>query len=173
MTTPGGKQEMGIINESGLYALILTSRKPEAKKFKKWVTSEVLPSLRRTGRYEMPASMPVKTLSPNQQIYLQNVAESLAHAFYMERSTKNWLLKYAYVLVGVTRFSQIPSARCEEVFDYLTSLRRPIDKYLSERIRHERDWLTQVLKRELDRRLGRSGPEFELVPTGMSTELEL
>lgn len=47
--TPGGKRELSIINESGLYALILTSRKPEAKKFKKWVTSEVLPALRRTG----------------------------------------------------------------------------------------------------------------------------
>lgn len=49
--TPGGQQEMTIINESGLYSLILTSRKPEAKKFKKWVTSEVLPAIRKTGRY--------------------------------------------------------------------------------------------------------------------------
>ncbi len=40
-----------IINESGLYALILTSRKPEAKRFKRWVTGEVLPSIRRTGNY--------------------------------------------------------------------------------------------------------------------------
>ena len=49
--TPGGEQEMTIINESGLYSLILGSRKPEAKKFKKWVTSEVLPAIRKTGRY--------------------------------------------------------------------------------------------------------------------------
>lgn len=49
MTTLGGKQEMSIINESGLYALILRSRKPEARKFAKWVTSEVLPSIRKTG----------------------------------------------------------------------------------------------------------------------------
>lgn len=49
--TPSGQQEMTIINESGLYSLILTSRKPEAKKFKKWVTSEVLPAIRKTGRY--------------------------------------------------------------------------------------------------------------------------
>lgn len=51
MGTPGGQQEMTIINESGLYSLILTSRKPEAKKFKKWVTSEVLPAIRKTGAY--------------------------------------------------------------------------------------------------------------------------
>lgn len=50
--TPGGEQEMTVINESGLYACILKSRKPEAKKFKKWVTSEVLPAIRKTGRYE-------------------------------------------------------------------------------------------------------------------------
>ena len=41
------------INESGLYALILSSKLPQAKAFKRWVTSEVLPQIRRTGRYEM------------------------------------------------------------------------------------------------------------------------
>jgi len=56
MDTPGGPQKMSIINESGLYALILTSRKPEAKKFKKWVTSEVLRTLRKRGHYTMPGT---------------------------------------------------------------------------------------------------------------------
>lgn len=49
--TPGGKQEVSIINESGLYSVILVSRKPEAKKFKRWVTHEVLPSIRKHGLY--------------------------------------------------------------------------------------------------------------------------
>jgi len=49
--TPGGMQNMGAINESGFYSLILASRKPQAKAFKKWVTSEVLPSIRRDGGY--------------------------------------------------------------------------------------------------------------------------
>lgn len=53
--TPSGDQEMTVINESGLYHLIIVSRKPEAKKFRKWVTSEVLPAIRKTGRYELPA----------------------------------------------------------------------------------------------------------------------
>lgn len=48
------KRNMTTINESGLYSLILTSRKPEAKSFKKWVTSEVLPSIRKTGSYSVP-----------------------------------------------------------------------------------------------------------------------
>lgn len=49
--TPGGPQEMTCINESGLYNLILRSDKPGAKKFKRWVTHEVLPSIRRHGLY--------------------------------------------------------------------------------------------------------------------------
>jgi len=53
MDTLGGKQAVSIINESGLYNLIFKSRKPEAKVFQKWVTSELLPTLRKAGRYEM------------------------------------------------------------------------------------------------------------------------
>lgn len=49
--TPGGPQDMAVINESGLFTLILGNRKPEAKAFKRWVTHEVLPSIWRTGRY--------------------------------------------------------------------------------------------------------------------------
>lgn len=53
--TPGGRQAMTVVNESGMYALILQSRKPEAKAFRKWVTSEVLPSIRKYGFYISPA----------------------------------------------------------------------------------------------------------------------
>jgi prophage antirepressor-like protein len=49
--TPGGRQNLSIVSESGLYALILRSDKPAAKAFRKWVTSEVLPSLRKDGFY--------------------------------------------------------------------------------------------------------------------------
>lgn len=49
--TPGGEQEMTVISESGLYSAILGSSKPEAKAFKKWVTGEVLPAIRKTGGY--------------------------------------------------------------------------------------------------------------------------
>lgn len=50
--TLGGSQDLTVINESGLYSLILSSKLPSAKKFKHWITSEVLPSIRKTGRYE-------------------------------------------------------------------------------------------------------------------------
>lgn len=62
MMTPGGKQNMVIINESGLYSLILSSKLPTAKKFKRWVTSEILPTLRKTGTYT------ARTMTPNEII---------------------------------------------------------------------------------------------------------
>lgn len=52
--TPSGDQEMIVINESGLYHAMLKSRKPEAKPFRKWVTAEVLPAIRKTGSYARP-----------------------------------------------------------------------------------------------------------------------
>lgn len=55
MVTPGGKQNITIINESGLYSLILSSKLPTAREFKHWVTSEVLPSIRKTGGYINPS----------------------------------------------------------------------------------------------------------------------
>lgn len=53
LPTQFGDKEMNLVSESGLYNLIFQSRKPEAKAFRKWVTSEVLPTLRKTGRYEL------------------------------------------------------------------------------------------------------------------------
>ena len=62
MSTPGGNQKVIFINESGLYSLILSSKLPQAKAFKRWVTSEVLPSIRKTGRYELPQQLPALAL---------------------------------------------------------------------------------------------------------------
>lgn len=72
---------MTIINESGLYSLILGSRKPEAKKFKKWVTGEVLPAIRKTGRYVAPPAEPVYTqLGDADQKNLQRVVWMICRA---------------------------------------------------------------------------------------------
>lgn len=54
IATPSGEQNMTVINESGLYSLVLSSKLPGAKKFKRWVTSEVLPSIRKHGAYLSP-----------------------------------------------------------------------------------------------------------------------
>lgn len=55
--TPGGAQSVGVVSESGVYSLVFTSRKPEARAFKKWVTSEVLPAIRNTGMYAVPKTL--------------------------------------------------------------------------------------------------------------------
>ena len=55
---PTGKTKTAIINESGLYSLILSSKLPKAKEFKHWVTSDVIPSIRKTGRYTAPNAAP-------------------------------------------------------------------------------------------------------------------
>lgn len=67
--TPGGKQEMSVVNEFGLYNLVLGSRKEEAKKFKRWITHEVIPQIRKTGSYS--ASEPQDDLSVALQLNQQ------------------------------------------------------------------------------------------------------
>lgn len=103
--TPSGEQEMLIINESGLYSLILSSKMPKAKAFKHWVTSEVLPAIHKTGAYEsFQAQQHIEQLEAtntrlNAAIAAVNDAKkNLAiarenHDFYVERrnETKNLL----------------------------------------------------------------------------------
>lgn len=65
LDTPGGQQKITLINESGLYSLILGSKLPKAKTFKCWVTSEVLPTIRKTGGYVANDEMFINTYLPN------------------------------------------------------------------------------------------------------------
>lgn len=79
-----GAQTYNIINESGLWSLVLTSRKPEAKRFKKWLTSEVIPSIRKTGSYQtLPtepiAQLPAPTL-PNELLAMMREQTELMKA---------------------------------------------------------------------------------------------
>lgn len=67
ISTLGGEQEVSIINEAGLYTLVLGSRKPEAKVFKRWITHEVIPSIRKNGAYLTP-EMAHKVLSDPQNL---------------------------------------------------------------------------------------------------------
>lgn len=68
--TLGGKQEMTVINESGVYALIFSSKLPKAKEFKHWVTSEVLPTIRKHGAYATPATIESIIANPDNGIRL-------------------------------------------------------------------------------------------------------
>lgn len=64
LMTPGGTQKMTIINESGLYSLVLSSKLPTAKAFKRWVTHDVLPSIRKHGAYATPETLDKMISSP-------------------------------------------------------------------------------------------------------------
>ena len=74
----GRQGETHIVNESGLYTLILGSRKPEAKRFKKWVTGDVLPSIRKTGAYVDPGAQP--GIGQQQTQFLSHAADIMVAA---------------------------------------------------------------------------------------------
>ena len=68
--TLGGAQEMSIISEAGLYSMILRSRKPNAKAFRRWVTHEILPSIRKHGAYMTPEKLEEALMNPDTIIKL-------------------------------------------------------------------------------------------------------
>ena len=68
--TPSGTQQMTIINESGLYALVLSSKLPTAKAFKRWITHDVIPSIRKHGAYMTPEKLQEAILNPDMMIQL-------------------------------------------------------------------------------------------------------
>lgn len=92
-TSSGGVQQsrsMIVINESGLYSLIMTSRKPQAKRFKKWVTAEVLPTIRKTGSYgtpQLPSFEQLERLANLTAVAIENKAGQLRTEFRTELST--------------------------------------------------------------------------------------
>lgn len=95
--TLGGLQEMIIISESGLYALIFRSRKPQAVRFRKWVTSEVLPTIRKTGSYSAAAP---KTITPEKERELTKELINLQHRLLKaQRELENF---HAQVEAGAT-----------------------------------------------------------------------
>ena len=112
--TPGGDQEMAIINESGLYNVILRSDKPEAKPFRKWVTSEVLPSIRKHGAYMTPETLEAAILNPDTMIRICNALK--------QEQDKNKLLQAANSALTVDNAIMKPKA------DYFDDL---VDRNLS------------------------------------------
>lgn len=89
--TKGGRQTVNCVNESDLYALIFGSKLESAKRFKRWVTSEVLPAIRKTGRYEAPTTLTteelyeirkaVKARAKNSSIHYQTIYNALYDYF--------------------------------------------------------------------------------------------
>ena len=96
--TLGGKQRMAIINEPGLYSLVITSRKPEAKAFKRWITHEVIPAIRKHGAY-MTKSVLEQVLENPELVLL--MAQRM-----LEEQRKNELLQQELRLANRSRYSR-------------------------------------------------------------------
>lgn len=119
LDTPSGTQNMTIINESGLYSLILSSKLSTAKAFKRWVTSEVLPTIRKTGSYIMKREEPTEVDKNNAMAALLNARVAIADRFIdlskngvMPKEFKNVLEIYAAnTLAGETILALPPVDR--------------------------------------------------------------
>lgn len=129
---------MTTINESGLYSLVLTSRKPAAKRFKKWVTAEVLPSIRKTGRYDLvgapTASTDVETIKTlNSKIRFLEEMVRLQQKAASQKETNKYC-SVARCLIQNTSMSD------EEIAEAMTSV---ID-YMPEWVSYQRRILAEA-----------------------------
>ena len=98
ISASGQRRQMTIINESGLYALILSSKLPQAKEFKRWVTSEVLPQIRKTGGYIPINGCDLVKRSNGQTFFLDTPNKLFAMAHQAKASSSLWLIKQKQVV---------------------------------------------------------------------------
>lgn len=109
--TNGGRQLVNCVNESGLYALIFGSKLESAKRFKRWVTSEVLPAIRKTGRYEAQ-----ETITPAEQRAIQREVAIRAHKTASNYRTIYRAIKARY---QIARYDQLPRTQLEDCLDFI------------------------------------------------------
>lgn len=115
--TAGGTQKVTAVTESGLYAMILKSRRPEAKRFRKWVTSEVLPAIRKTDRYEVPR----QTITEAQQREIQREVGRKA------ASTKQFAVVYRALKdrFAIPRYTALLSRDFDEAIRFIRAIELP------------------------------------------------
>lgn len=105
------ERKVNIVNESGLYALIMKSNKPEARKFRKWVTSEVLPSIRKTGQYVMRITPEQK--GELQRLIAQRFPEGKHRPYAWSRFNNHF---------GIASYKDLPQRRFSEVVEYIKTM---------------------------------------------------
>lgn len=114
--TLGGKQELTIINESGLYALIFGSQLESAKRFKRWVTSEVLPSIRKTGKYSINKDVNEIQEIEKKTAYLKEVNELMKYYKGDTRAVERILYKEDINIKSDIKPSKIATTDSTELF---------------------------------------------------------
>lgn len=141
----GRQGEAWVINESGLYALIMRSNKPKAKPFRKWVTSEVLPSIRKFGFYVHPSAM----LTKRQQKQLEKIMYETVKKY----TTKDDIRKTARKMGATPRYvDRVLKGYCEDTDIMLELQKRAIrnkdgweDAYSPDRMRQVVDTLSGIV----------------------------
>ena len=142
--TKGGNQKVSYVNESGMYALILGSEKTEAKQFKKWVTSEVLPSIRKTGGYSL-------TLNKQQQ-YL--IKEAVLNNAAQTGKTYQSVYRSLYTKFKVPRYQDILAKDFDAAIQLLTVTSKENQSYIMEipfDLRRNSRYLVQILNGKAQR----------------------
>lgn len=111
----GRKQIVNCVNESGLYALIFGSKLESAKRFKRWVTSEVLPAIRKQGRYECPT----QTITPEEQLAIQ-----LAVSHRAKKTSSHYQTIYRAIKVRyqIAKYDQLPRSQFEDGLRFVESV---------------------------------------------------
>lgn len=111
------KQLVNCVNESGMYALIFGSKLPSAKRFKKWVTSEVLPAIRKTGQFSTAKnSSSIDTLTPAQQLLVQQAVGRRA-----QRTASHYQTIYRAIKLRfqIARYDQLPQSQLNECLAFI------------------------------------------------------
>ena len=107
------KQLVNCVNESGLYALIFGSKLPRAKQFKRWVTNEVLPAIRRAGRYEVPTG---DTITNAQQVAIQQAVARRAKKTAVYYQTIYRAIKVRY---QIPRYTELKQSQFEDCLRFI------------------------------------------------------
>ncbi|GLQ72704.1 BRO-N domain-containing protein [Vibrio penaeicida] len=129
ITDPLGKnrQTAKAINESGLYALIFKSRKPIAKQFRKWVTNEVLPQIRKTGAYIPNRS--IETITPEQYQSLRYIVWCIGNRFQKSNAAEFAAWRALRQYAGVNRVQLIPNDKLNDCIAFLQHLQASLEPF--------------------------------------------
>jgi len=147
-TPSGGEIEkaVNIVNEAGLYCLIFKSRKPEAKTFKRWVTHEVLPAIRKTGGYQKPARSTEPAASDELMGQLRHLIMMTAHNFRYKKQAEDALRARVRTETGAASITKLTNAQCMQGIRTLQSLAGACDRYTSAVSKAENQFLKNFVR---------------------------